>query len=144
MIGHRWRGGAAGLAVAALVSGGLALTAIGSSAADDGELLRESAANEECVNAESLGAAGDNSEQGCLTESEAAAIEDSADAASILPVGGVASSPNMSLVTNLPKSGPFTPEGAFNSDLAFQGNYAFAGNYNGFTVYDIRNARSPQ
>ncbi|WP_083459815.1 LVIVD repeat-containing protein [Jiangella muralis] len=140
MIGHRWRRRAAGLSVVALVSSGLALGAIGTSAADDGELLRDSS-GEECANAEALEGAGDNFEENCLTEAE---IADAQAASDILPVGGVASSPNMSLETNLPKGGAFSAEGAFNSDLAFQGTYAFAGNYEGFTVYDIRNPRKPQ
>lgn len=143
MIGHRWRRRAAGLAAAALVSGGLALGSIGTSAADDGEMLRESTASEECANADALAGAGDNFEENCLTESEVAELEESADAASILPGGETASTPNLSLVSNLPKEGPFAPTNALNSDLAFQGNYVFAGNYNGFTIYDIRNPRSP-
>jgi hypothetical protein len=144
MIGHRWRRRAAGLTVAALVSGGLALTSIGTSAADDGELLRESTQSEECANAEALEGLGDNFEENCLTESELAEITEAPEAASILPPGETASSPNLHLVTNLPKEGPFTPANALNSDLAFQGKYAFAGNYNGFTIYDIRNPRKPE
>jgi hypothetical protein len=61
----------------------------------------------------------------------------------VLDVGEVASSDNLSLIANLPKQEPFNVESAFNSDIAFQGNYAFVGNYNGFTVYDISNARKP-
>ncbi|MBB5790619.1 hypothetical protein HD601_005194 [Jiangella mangrovi] len=131
------------MAVAALVSGGLALTSIGTSAADDGELLRESQ-SEECANADAIAGAGDNFEENCLTESEVAEIEESVGAASILPAGETAGTSNLSLVSNLPKTGPFATTSALNSDLAFQGKYAFAGNYNGFTVYDIRNPRSPQ
>ncbi|MFI9553977.1 LVIVD repeat-containing protein [Nonomuraea endophytica] len=33
---------------------------------------------------------------------------------------------------------------AINSDLAFQGDYAYVGNFNGFSIYNIRNPRSPQ
>ena len=65
-------------------------------------------------------------------------------AAPELPAGATASSRNVSLVANLPKSGAFAAEDAFNSDLAFQGHYAYAGNYNGFTVYDIKNPRKPR
>lgn len=132
------------MAVAALVSGGLALTSIGTSAADDGELLRESTQSEECANADSIAGAGDNFEANCLTESEVAELEESAGTASILPGGETASSSNLSLVSNLPKEGPFATTSALNSDLAFQGKYVFAGNYNGFTVYDIRNPRVPE
>ena len=65
-------------------------------------------------------------------------------AGNVLPQGALASSRNMRLVANLPKTGAFAAEDAFNSDLAFQGNYAYAGNYNGFTVYDIKNPRRPK
>ncbi len=61
-----------------------------------------------------------------------------------LAVGQTASSPNMSLIANIPKNGAFAPETAFNSDLAFAGRYAYAGNYNGFTVYDLKRPRKPQ
>ncbi|TDD68220.1 hypothetical protein E1262_16655 [Jiangella aurantiaca] len=143
MIRQRWRRRAAGLAVVALVSGGLAVGSAGLSAADDGELLRESTASEECANADAIAGTGDNFEANCLTESEVAEIEESVGAAGILPAGETASSPNISLVTNLPKEGPFAPTNALNSDLAFQGKYVFAGNYNGFTVYNIENPRKP-
>lgn len=59
----------------------------------------------------------------------------------VLAPGQTASSGNIKLLKNLPKSGAFAAEGAFNSDLAFSGNYALAGNYEGFTVYDIKNPR---
>ena len=59
----------------------------------------------------------------------------------VLESGQTASSSNMHLLANLPKSGAFAGVGAFNSDLAFKDSYAFAGNYNGFTVYDIKNPR---
>ncbi|RIQ20214.1 LVIVD repeat-containing protein [Jiangella rhizosphaerae] len=143
MIEQRWRRRATGLAVAALVSGGLAVGSAGISAADDGELLRESTANEECANADAVEGLGDNFEAYCLTEEELAEITEAPDAASILPGGETASSPNLSLVTNLPKEGPFATTSALNSDLAFQGKYVFAGNYNGFTVYNIENPRKP-
>ena len=59
----------------------------------------------------------------------------------VLAPGATASSGNIQLLKNLPKTGAFAPEGAFSSDLAFKGDYALAGNYNGFTVYDIKNPR---
>ena len=58
-----------------------------------------------------------------------------------LAPGETASSSNMRLLQNLPKSGAFADTGAFNSDLVFKDDYAFAGNYNGFTVYDISTPR---
>ncbi len=68
----------------------------------------------------------------------------SATNAPVLPAGAQASSRNMSLIANLPKTGVFADTAAFNSDLAFKGNFAFAGNYNGFTVYNINNPRRPR
>ncbi|MFD0785527.1 LVIVD repeat-containing protein [Micromonospora azadirachtae] len=56
-------------------------------------------------------------------------------------VDEIVSSPNLRLVTNLPKVAPLD---GTNSDLAFQDKYAFAGNYNGFVVYDISRPDSPQ
>jgi hypothetical protein len=64
-------------------------------------------------------------------------------AGNVLPQGALASSRNMRLVANLPKTGAFASEDAFNSDLAFQGNYAYQGNYNGFRVWDISNPEAP-
>ncbi|MFC3689999.1 hypothetical protein [Aquipuribacter hungaricus] len=61
----------------------------------------------------------------------------------VLEVGETASS-NMTLLANLPKSGAFADVASYNSDLAFKDDYAFAGNYNGFTVYDIKQARKPK
>ncbi|HVM27956.1 MAG TPA: hypothetical protein VM433_09830 [Mycobacteriales bacterium] len=59
----------------------------------------------------------------------------------VLQPGQTASSGNIHLLKNLPKTGAFATEAAFNSDLAFKGHYALAGNYEGFTVYDIKNPR---
>ncbi|MFI5497023.1 LVIVD repeat-containing protein [Actinoplanes sp. NPDC051859] len=56
-------------------------------------------------------------------------------------VDEVASTPNISQVAYLPKTGPFA--NSTNSDWAFQGDYAFGGNYNGFTVYNIKNPKAP-
>ncbi|WP_343046167.1 hypothetical protein [Nonomuraea typhae] len=33
---------------------------------------------------------------------------------------------------------------AISSDIAFQGNYAYVGNFNGFSIYNIKNPKSPQ
>ena len=60
-----------------------------------------------------------------------------------LAPGQSASSPNLRLLTNVPKSGAFAAQTAYNTDLAFQGDYAFAGNYEGFTVWDISTPAQP-
>ena len=62
----------------------------------------------------------------------------------VLAPGATASSSNIMLLANIPKSGAFATEAAFNSDLAFSGKHAFAGNYNGFTVYDISTPAAPE
>ena len=77
----------------------------------------------------------------CFTEEEMAAMDDSQ---ATLGVDEIASSPNMRLVANVPKTGPFAPTGAFNSDLAFQGKYAYQGNYEGIAVWDISENDAPQ
>jgi len=59
----------------------------------------------------------------------------------ILGEGEIAKSSNMTLLTNVPKSGAFALTSSFASDLAFKDDYAFAGNYGGFTIYDIKNPR---
>ncbi|MGL5858819.1 MAG: LVIVD repeat-containing protein [Angustibacter sp.] len=56
---------------------------------------------------------------------------------------GSASSPNVQLLSNTPKEGPFTVPGAYATDLAFQGRYAYQGNYNGFSIWDLREPASP-
>jgi hypothetical protein len=68
---------------------------------------------------------------------------EAAAAFDILEPGETASTDNLELVANLQKQEPFNTEGAYNSDIAFQGKHAFVGNYNGFTVYDISNAKKP-
>ncbi|HEX6246954.1 MAG TPA: hypothetical protein VFZ64_03715 [Nocardioidaceae bacterium] len=85
--------------------------------------------------------AGDNFAEGCLPGQDIAQLDDSG--ADLAP-GETASSPNMSLIANLPKQGAFAAEGAFNSDIAFQGGYAYAGNYEGFMVYDVRRPTQPR
>ncbi|MEU4560276.1 hypothetical protein AB0F72_18015 [Actinoplanes sp. NPDC023936] len=67
-----------------------------------------------------------------------------AAAADIPGVDEIRSSSNLKQIANIPKVAPFAAENALGSDWAFQGKYAYGGNYNGFTVYDIRNPRSPQ
>jgi len=79
-------------------------------------------------------------EEECFTEAEIAALDDSG---ATLRSGETASS-KMTLLANLPKSGPLSGTSAYNSDLAFWGNYAIQGNYNGFQVVDIRQPREPQ
>ncbi|AGL14281.1 LVIVD repeat-containing protein [Actinoplanes sp. N902-109] len=54
-------------------------------------------------------------------------------------VDEIASSPNLSQIAYVPKTGPFAT--STNSDWAFRGKYAFGGNYNGFAVYDISNPK---
>ena len=76
----------------------------------------------------------------CFTDEEIAAMDDSG---AELGVGDVASTKNLHLLANVPKSGPFAAENAFNSDLAFQGKYAYQGNYNGFSVWDISAPSAP-
>nr|WP_203810410.1 hypothetical protein [Actinoplanes tereljensis] len=56
-------------------------------------------------------------------------------------VDEIVSSPNLTQVAHLDKTGPFAS--STNSDWAFQGHYAYGGNYNGFAVYDIRNPKAP-
>ncbi|WP_433384998.1 LVIVD repeat-containing protein [Actinoplanes sp. CA-142083] len=56
-------------------------------------------------------------------------------------VDEIVSSPNLTQIAHLDKTGPFAT--STNSDWAFQGHYAFGGNYNGFAVYDIRNPSAP-
>ncbi len=78
---------------------------------------------------------------GAATSAELAADTRAAIAGGEIPgVDEVVHSRNVQHVAHLPKGAL----GGTNSDLAFQGRYAFAGNYDGFTIYDIRNPRSPR
>ena len=77
----------------------------------------------------------------CFSDEEIAAMDDSG---AELGVGDVASSDNLRLLANVPKSGPFAAESAFSSDLAFQGRYAYQGNYEGFTVWDVSKRSKPR
>lgn len=80
-------------------------------------------------------------EEGCFTDEQIATFDDSGAG---LGVGETGSSRNMTLLANLPKSGPFAGESAFNSDIAFWGQYAIQGNYNGFQITDISEPESPR
>ncbi|NYG54605.1 LVIVD repeat-containing protein [Nocardioides perillae] len=86
--------------------------------------------------------AGDRFGAGCdIAGGDLGAMDDSGTQ---LAEGETASSDNLSLLANRPKSGAFAAETAYNSDLAFSGDHAFAGNYNGFTVWDISAPAEPQ
>ncbi len=80
-------------------------------------------------------------EDECLTDDQVAALDDTQAAA--VPESG-ASSRNVRLLANVPKSGPFESLTAFNSDIAFWGDYAIQGNYEGVQITDIRDPRAPQ
>jgi hypothetical protein len=56
-------------------------------------------------------------------------------------VDEIASSPNLTQLAHLDKTGPFAA--SFNTDWAFAGKYAYGGNYNGFAVYDISKPAAP-
>ncbi|MFC6288470.1 LVIVD repeat-containing protein [Nocardioides sp. GCM10027113] len=79
----------------------------------------------------------DNFASACLPGADFASMDDSG--AELAP-GEMASSPNLSLVHNIPKQAPLL---GTNSDLAFKGKYAYAGNYDGFTVYDLSDPAEP-
>lgn len=147
MIGHGWRRRAAGLMVGGLVASGLTVASVGLSTADDSPQPNsvDAVEAEECAEslADAVEGAGDNFEESCLTEEELAELE-AAESTDILAPDETDGTPNLRLLANIPKQGPFESTRAFNSDLAFQGKYAFAGNYNGFMVYDIRNPRKPE
>ncbi|SMD26326.1 LVIVD repeat-containing protein [Kibdelosporangium aridum] len=64
-----------------------------------------------------------------------------AAAATIPGVDEIRSSWNVRQIANMPKQAPFT---GHNTDLAFTGDKVIVGNYDGFTIYDVRNPRSPQ
>ena len=77
----------------------------------------------------------------CFTEEQIAGFDDSG---ATLGAGQLASTKNLKLLANLPKSGPFTGTSAFNSDIAFWGRYAIQGNYNGFQITDIGDPENPR
>ncbi len=129
------------LASALLLIAGLAALAV--PAVADEEHPDERTRTSDCPPARdrALQRAGDNFSDACLPGQDFAQLDDSA---AVLEPGQTASSPNMSLIANVPKQGAFAAEDSFNSDLAFKGSYAFAGNYNGFMVYDIKRPTSPR
>ncbi|QNP62048.1 LVIVD repeat-containing protein [Streptomyces genisteinicus] len=83
---------------------------------------------------------GDPPARGKAAAGVAAETRQAIESGDVPGVDEVVHSDNIEHVTNLPKD---ALQGT-NSDLAFQGRYAFAGNYDGFTIYDIRNPRSPK
>ena len=83
----------------------------------------------------------DVDETECFTDSQIAEFDDSG--APLAQPGTVASSPNLRLLSNTPKTGIAAGEAAFNSDLAFVGDHAIQGNYNGFSIWDISNGGAP-
>ncbi|MEU5942779.1 hypothetical protein ABZ807_27225 [Micromonospora sp. NPDC047548] len=128
--------GSRGLAISLAATGALLLTAVVAAPASG---ATESAEGVDVC--ESFRAAGDNFAEYCIAEEAANEV---AATYTIPGVDEISSSPNIELISNIPKFGGFAAEGAYNSDLAFQGKYAFAGNYEGFNVYDISNPSSPQ
>jgi hypothetical protein len=126
---------------AALLTLGLAATAAPVGASEGAS--QDAGAAEDCPPGlqRALERAGDNFAMACLPGQDFAQLD--ANDPTLKP-GETASSPNMSLIANVPKQGHFAGESAFNSDLAFKDNYAFAGNYNGFAVYDIRRPTQPR
>ena len=128
-------------AAAVLLAVGLAATAAPVGANENGTTDSTEAAQCPPGLQRDLQRAQDNFAMACLPGQDLAQLNDSG--ATLAP-GETASSPNMSLIANIPKQGAFASEGAFNSDLAFKDGYAYAGNYNGFMVYDVRLPAEPQ
>jgi hypothetical protein len=130
------------MAAAALFAIGLAATAA-PVVAHDGDTQESTTTEEDCPPGlqRALERAGDNFAMGCLPGQDISQLDDS-DA--VLAPGETASSPNMSLIANLPKEGAFASETAYNSDLAFQDGFAYAGNYEGFSVIDVRRPAQPR
>jgi hypothetical protein len=136
------RSSAGRMTAAVLLALGLAATAAPVGANENGNSTTGSA-TADCPPGlqRNLDRAGDNFAMACLPGQDLAQLDDS-DAT--LAPGETASSPNMSLIANIPKQGDFAAEGAFNSDLAFKDGYAYAGNYNGFMVYDVKRPTQPR
>jgi hypothetical protein len=132
-----------GLAATAALALALTVFAAPVAAHDDEHEASTSSAPPECTEAEKkkLAKAKDNFSDACDPRTGLAQMDDSK---AQLDPGETDSSPNMSLLANLPKQGAFGSFDAFNSDLAFKGKYAFAGNYNGFMVYDISKPAKPK
>ena len=78
----------------------------------------------------------------CFTEEQVAAFDDSG--APLPEPGTVASSPNLRLLSNTPKTGIAAGANSYNSDLAFVDGYAVQGNYNGFSLWDVRQGGAPE
>jgi hypothetical protein len=53
----------------------------------------------------------------------------------------IVTSPNMKHELNIPQTTPLANSSSVGTDIAFQGRYAFVGNYDGFTIYDVKNAK---
>ena len=77
----------------------------------------------------------------CFTDSQIAEFDDSG--APLDTPGDVASSKNLRLISNTPKTGIAAGTDAYNSDLAFVDGYAVQGNYNGFSIWDVRSGGKP-
>ena len=87
--------------------------------------------------------AGEQTDQSeCFTDAQIAAFDDS-DAPLPTP-GTTASSPNLRLLSNTPKTGIAAGVSAFNSDLAFVDGFAIQGNYNGFSIWDVQGGGAPE
>ena len=72
-----------------------------------------------------------------------AAIENYDDSGATLAAGETDGTPNLTLLSNTPKTAPFETEADFNSDLAFENGYAFGGNYDGVQIWDVRDGQTP-
>ncbi len=72
-----------------------------------------------------------------------AAIENYDDSGATLAAGETDGTPNLTLLSNTPKTAPFETETDFNSDLAFENGYAFGGNYDGVQIWDVRDGQTP-
>jgi hypothetical protein len=137
----RYRSRGVRAAAAAILAVGLAATAAPVGAHEDNDAEAKTSADCPPGKERALKRAGDNFRMACLPGQDIAKMDDS-DAT--LESGETASSPNMSLLANIPKQGAFAEYGAFNSDLAFKGNHAYAGNYNGFMVYNVKRPAQPR
>jgi hypothetical protein len=81
-------------------------------------------------------------ESECFTDSQIAEFDDSG--APLPEPGTSASTSNLRLLSNTPKTGIAEGPAAFNSDLAFVDGYAIQGNYNGFSIWDVRRGGAPK
>jgi hypothetical protein len=76
----------------------------------------------------------------CISDSVAGRFD---DAKAALTTAGAVGTKNLKHLANVPKSGPFEPEGAFMSDLAFEDGFAYQGNYRGFQVFNVQDPENP-